>query len=448
MTTPMLRAVAAGSPDQIDAPNRPTNKLFGIAVHSLIVRAVGPASSIFLTLFLARELGAEDMGIFFVVLTLVTACAIISKFGLDTALQRFVGAARGVGDLPLVLGLYRWSVGISSILAVTMTFVCIGFAGAIADLFLGDTKYTELIHVLALVIGPFTVLGVHAAMLKAVGKPAWGGFIEAAAWPVCTISLLIISTAYVPMTMHSIAIVYTLAAVLAAVWGFTVLKRSLPNRIGASRLGNRQLVASCLPLTGVDLINYLLLWTPFMLLPALANASEAGLYNVSHRLAAQLGLLMIVFTSITLPRFAAHAHLGDHPALASLAGRSIRTMLMFALPPTIILLVWSDVVLGIFGGDFIDAAGVLHILVLGQLFNLATGPVGYLLAMTGHERLLRNTLLVTAVMTLLLSLLLIPRYGAVGAAWSATLPLILHNLVCCLLTAKHLKLPFFLLLAR
>jgi O-antigen/teichoic acid export membrane protein len=184
------------------------------------------------------------------------------------------------------------------------------------------------------------------------------------------------------------------------------------------------------------------------LLPVLADSSEAGLYNICHRLAAQLGLLMIVFASITSPRFAAHSQQGDNAALAKLAGQSTRTMLYFGLPPAILLLVWSEQILGLFGSEFIGAAQTLRILVFAQLINLATGPVGYLLAMTGHECLLRNVLIATALISISLSLFLIPAYGAAGAAWSVALPMIIHNLACCLLAARRLKLPFILLFSR
>ncbi len=105
---------------------------------------------------------------------------------------------------------------------------------------------------------------------------------------------------------------------------------------------SRTLYTSCLSLTGIELINYALLWTPFMLLPALADATEAGLYNISHRLAAQLGLLMLVVASITSARFAAHYEQQHFADLNRLAGRATRTLILLGLPPGIVLLVWSE----------------------------------------------------------------------------------------------------------
>jgi O-antigen/teichoic acid export membrane protein len=42
--------------------------------------------------------------------------------------------------------------------------------------------------------------------------------------------------------------------------------------------------------------------------------------------------------------------------------------------------------LGLYGEAFRSGASVLVVLAIGQIVNGATGPVGYLLNMTGHER--------------------------------------------------------------
>jgi O-antigen/teichoic acid export membrane protein len=285
-------------------------------------------------------------------------------------------------------------------------------------------------------------------MLKALARPAWGGFFEAAVWPLLTLGLTALGLLHGALSPCAIALIYLLAALLAAAGAYAAVRSHLPRGIRAAPMPARALLGSCVSLTGVELINYALLWLPFILLPALAGAEEAGLYNVSHRLAAQLGLLMLVVASITSARFADHyrqRHLID---LRRLAGRATRTMLLFGLPATIILLIWDEQILHIFGAEFVAAAGALRILLIGQLINLATGPVGYLLAMTGHERLLRNVLLATVSLLLPMALLLIPPFGATGAAIAVSTAMIFHNLLCSRLVSKRLGLPFFLAFAR
>jgi O-antigen/teichoic acid export membrane protein len=169
---------------------------------------------------------------------------------------------------------------------------------------------------------------------------------------------------------------------------------------------------------------------------------------VSHRIAAQLGLLMLVVASITSARFAAHYEQQHYADLTRLAGRATRTLILLGLPPVVALLLWSEQILAVFGIEFTGATTALRILLIGQLVNLATGPVGYLLAMTGHERPLRNTLLATTALMLALAVMLIPIFGATGAAATVAVAMVSHNLLCSHQVFRRLGLPFLLAFAR
>jgi O-antigen/teichoic acid export membrane protein len=72
--------------------------------------------------------------------------------------------------------------------------------------------------------------------------------------------------------------------------------------------------------------------------------------------------------------------------------------------------------LHLFGKGFTGGATVLLILAMGQLVNVATGPNGALLTMTGKQRWeLFNTISMVA-FNFLLNLVLIPTKGLIGAA--------------------------------
>jgi len=90
---------------------------------------------------------------------------------------------------------------------------------------------------------------------------------------------------------------------------------------------------------------------------------------------------------------------------------------------------FPDVVLGIFGPGFVGPEGrlVLRILAIGQLCNVMCGPVGQILLMTGNARAHRSNLVMSLTWGMLMCLLLIPAYGAVGAAFAAATTLTMSN---------------------
>jgi O-antigen/teichoic acid export membrane protein len=423
-------------------------RLSALAVQAGLVRMLGPLSSFALAVLLARSLGAAGSGEFYTTLTLVMALATFAKFGLETALQRFIGTANAAGDQANVTSFYYESLAISAWLALAIAVLCVVLATPISGLLFNDTAPATLLRILGVAILPFTLLGINAATLKALGKPVLGGFFEAAAWPLLTLCLVAVTKTTFTDYVQVIAGISLLATSSAALLAQLAVRSILPSDIQPQPIDLRPMFSSCLSLTAVEVANYVLLWLPLLLLPALASTAEAGLFNVSHRLAAQLGLLLLVFASITSPRFAAHYQTGRHAEMAALAGRATRSMMVLALPPVIILLGWSEQILAIFGNEFVAARSSLYILLAGQLINLATGPVGYLLAMTGHEKELRNTVFITTILMLPMGMLLIPAHGSEGAAATASLALVFHNILCSRQVVKHLGLPMFIAFAR
>jgi O-antigen/teichoic acid export membrane protein len=82
----------------------------------------------------------------------------------------------------------------------------------------------------------------------------------------------------------------------------------------------------------------------------------------------------------------------------------------------------------IFGRDFAQGQTALAILTVGQLVNVATGSVGYLLIMTGHEREAAKGMAVSALLNIALNAALIPTWGLEGAATAGATSMMLANI--------------------
>jgi O-antigen/teichoic acid export membrane protein len=82
----------------------------------------------------------------------------------------------------------------------------------------------------------------------------------------------------------------------------------------------------------------------------------------------------------------------------------------------------------IFGQDFEAGWIVLVLGTAGQLINCGTGPVGYLLLMSGNQNRLIKVQAVMTLTMVLLNVLLIPPLGILGAALSTVVTAIVSNL--------------------
>jgi len=91
------------------------------------------------------------------------------------------------------------------------------------------------------------------------------------------------------------------------------------------------------------------------------------------------------------------------------------------------LIIFAKPLMRVFGPDFEPGWIVLVIGTLGQLVNCGVGSAGHLLLMSGNERRLIKVQAVATIVTVGLGLLLVPRWGIVGAAVATCATTVLTN---------------------
>jgi O-antigen/teichoic acid export membrane protein len=165
-----------------------------------------------------------------------------------------------------------------------------------------------------------------------------------------------------------------------------------------------------------------------MIAGSLLNTTDLGLFRASARAALLINFILIVFNAVFPARFATLYHQGDRVGLNALARKGALLGIALASPMLLICMVMPQMVLSLFGHDFVQGANLLRIIAAGQIVNVATGSISFLLNMTGHERLMRNISITTNLIGLLSLIALIPIFGVYGAVIALALMLVLQNL--------------------
>ena len=109
------------------------------------------------------------------------------------------------------------------------------------------------------------------------------------------------------------------------------------------------------------------------------------------------------------------------------------------------VLCFPDVILRAFyGDDFVFALRSLQILVLSQIINVAFGPVGLVLTLCGFERKALAGQAVGLFVSVVVSLMLVDTWGAVGAAIGVLTGLLVWNVWMAVQVKQHWGGPHFL----
>ena len=114
-------------------------------------------------------------------------------------------------------------------------------------------------------------------------------------------------------------------------------------------------------------------------------------------------------------------------------------MLLCAAAPVFLCIFFSSAVLHIFGSEFVIASGALIILAGGQLINVATGPIGAVMVMSGHQRLSLILSVMGSIGAITLSALLVEPLGLTGAALGLAGTTIFRNVGAFIIMRRKLR---------
>ncbi|GAL24259.1 polysaccharide biosynthesis protein [Vibrio variabilis] len=190
------------------------------------------------------------------------------------------------------------------------------------------------------------------------------------------------------------------------------------------------MLATARPLFVIVMLAQVTQWVGQLMLGALGSAEDVALFATAQRTALLTSFILIAVNSIAAPKFAESYRQEDMKQVRSVALMSGKLMTLFALPVVSFMFIFAPWLMGLFGSEFTQGSNILRILALGQFVNVITGSVGYLLQMTGHERILRTNVVISSVFMIVGSALFIPLYGVTGAACVTAFSIAIQNLLC------------------
>ena len=119
------------------------------------------------------------------------------------------------------------------------------------------------------------------------------------------------------------------------------------------------------------------------------------------------------------------------------------SLFLISLAVLVISIGFGDVILSIWGPEFIGAYLTLVILAVGQFFNVSTGTVGTLLTMTGFEKKLLSVNTSFMVLNIILNFIFITIWGIKGAACAYTISIIGMNVTRVFFVYKYIGIHIF-----
>ncbi len=400
------------------------------------------ASAYVFKVYLARVLGAEALGVYTLGMTIVGFLGIFNALGLPQSAVKFVAKYSATGDFNRLRGFLVRAFG-----WLTISNVALGGFIIVAGPWIG----TQLYHTPALksYIYLFAAIALFGALNTFLGQVLAGykdvsrrtlitNFIGSPLMMLFTVALVSVGFGLWGYIFAQIAsAVAVLVLLVLAAWRLTPkLARSDLSVI--PRLDRRVVSFSALAF-GVAFLEFVIAQADKILIGFYLNPREVGIYAVAAALVAFIPIILQSVNQIFSPIIAELHTRHEHALLERIYQTLTKWIIGFTIPLAAVIAIFAPALMKMFGKDFVEAWPVLVVGTIGQLVNCSVGSVGYLLLMSGNQvKLIRIQAFAGAFM-IGLNLLLVPRWGIMGAAVAAAATNMLTNIVCLVQVKKTLK---------
>lgn len=381
------------------------------------------------SLLYARALGPHGYGLYAYVMAWVAVFTIPAGLGLPQYLVR-----EGAKYANSVRWLCRWGdrriwlSGAASAVLIACAFFLPQAAGA---------RWLFVIGAPLPLLNNLT--SIRGALLRA------RGWVARSQWPILILGPAIALAALALLwawqgALYPLEVVAAMtgAALLPLVINEFQLRRAVPVSVLKPAPVRARAALPFMWLGGLYLVNNR---ADLIMLGALNGAHDAGIYAVSARAAELVTFFLAASNMVIAPQIARLHQEGNDVLLQRLLIGATRRVLILSLPvAALYIFAAHPLLVYLYGGDFIEGTTALQILAGAQLVNVAFGPTGTILNMSGFEKLSSLGVGLGVIVNISLNAALIPLYGIKGAAVATSISLAASNIMLWYCVRKKLGL--------
>lgn len=391
------------------------------------IKVIGSIFAFLFTLVATRFLGAEQAGMFFLSISIITILSVFGRFGLDGTLLRFTSAfiakkQGGKAKFSVLIGTAIATIVSSLILVLTYYFV-----DWLAIDILGNREMSKYLNMLLILVLPLSILNLISESLRGYGKQLSAIVFQGLTIP--TTALITFYPLYLLLGSRGIILAHILSVVLASIMA-TATWYSLHEvrnvKLKKIKLGS--LLSSSWPLYPASIVGGAVMpWSAVLFLGVWESSASIAIFVVATRIANLFGMILNVVNGYAAPQFAKLHAQSNMESLQEFSKYITRNIIIFTIPAFGGTIYFAGEIIAIFGQEFHHGKTVLRVLIVGQMVNLYAGPVGRLLVSCGYEKDVRIISLTSATILLVLLVLIIPTMGILGAAIATTISLAAMN---------------------
>lgn len=394
--------------------------------RSLLMKAAGLLAAYMFAFAVARYFGAQTWGEFSLALSILLFGAILGTAGIDTAIVKITAGFR---ESKHISSSYTTALKCVSALSVLSSVLIFFLSGWISGTLFSNPALEPTFKLSALAVLPLGIINLNAGTLQGLEKINKYVFIRFVSRHITALLLMLVLVLIwnqSRIVLISYAAGLYLIACLSFYWlireGIRPGKHSKPPENSPGEYS--RLMKLSLPLLFAGSLVFLNGWMDTIMVGAFLTEQDVGIYNIALKMS---GLILLFWTSVNVvvtPKFSELYSQNKMDELREVVRYSTSVIFYCTLPLFLVLILFPGQILSVFGEEFIPGKYALMILCIGNLAGAWAGSEGYFMQMTDSQFAFQNITLASSLLSFILNLVLIPRYGIEGAAAATCISII------------------------
>jgi len=380
---------------------------------------------------LSRMLPKEDLGAYFILLSIMMALALISLLGLHIAVVKLVPVEKIRKKAQVYL-------------TIRFVFFCVLTCSAIVGLavfFLLETSVaktlfsSKVIEEQRILIICWFILYAQQMLISEVFR-AFKQIKSATVFGGVLTSffnvgvLLVIFLVAKELALQEALLMIIVSTLLVNIFGYMRLGRLVSvGKTEGGHISKYDILHLAWPLYLSSLTLYILTQADLWIIGSLGSIGDAAIYGAVAKMVVLLGVALTIVNTVVMPLISEYFSLGRMKDIE----RMLRATASLASIPSVVFFVAiclfsSDLLTLVYGEGYSEGSLVLMILSFGQLVNVLSGSCAVVLMMTGLQVALLRITILSGVVSFCGGVFLIDTYGIEGVAFAFALGMIVQNI--------------------
>lgn len=371
----------------------------------MVSQIITSACAFIWTILTARYLGPSDYGIFGTAVSFTVLFAVLADFGVTTYIVRAISTdlehegkyLNNAISLKLFLSLLYLSV----ILLVLFLFGWDNYVVLICFLFAIESLIKSFQFAFC------TSFQAHELMkYQAISNIILN---------VLTLIFIII-VSFTKFGLMGITFAYIFANIFGLIYTVLVIrKKIIKPKFSLDLSFYKVLILGGIPfaLTGIFYTIYYSI--DIVMITQFASTYDTGLYNSAYKLINVLTLFYSIYSSVVFPVMS-KLFVDEKDILQFSFVKSMKYLSLVTIPIAVFTFFYGYDIINIYGPEFVEAGGVLKILIWTVCFLFINGACSLMLNASHKEYSVTKIYSIAAVFNVILNLILIPKYSVYGAA--------------------------------